>query len=174
MLLKGMYGDENSAYSLGNFYWSDIRKIVRLIEDHPEVYGNDINEFRRSLKIKVLADNAVFASGKYMNPESDKREVIGYLGFTELSVGGDAMFTAWGKQGSFKHSLALCRLFLRYGFKELKLKRVYAIINAPNKKSTLTALRLGFVKEGRLRKAVVINNKAEDLILMSMFEGEFK
>lgn len=63
---------------------------------------------------------------------------------------------------------------LYYAFNKLEMHRVetYAIDN--NEKLVNVILKYGFVKEGVLREALVLNNKRYNYIIFSMLKSEFK
>ncbi len=67
-----------------------------------------------------------------------------------------------------------CRLCLKFAFKELKLKRVYAHTRLENEPSQRVLEKLGFSKEGCLRKAAFQRNRYHDLFLFGLVREEFK
>ncbi|MCX6825824.1 MAG: GNAT family protein [candidate division Zixibacteria bacterium] len=74
----------------------------------------------------------------------------------------------WGK-GIMKE--AIC-LILRYGFRELKLVRIYAHVMHPNMTSASLLERIGFTFEGRRRKVLLHRRKWMDYLCYGMLRGE--
>lgn len=66
-----------------------------------------------------------------------------------------------------------CKLAIRYGFAEMKLRKIYLAVyeNNPNAKKLYE--KLGFRLEGSLRKHVKVENEYYDKYLMGLFEHEF-
>ncbi|MBD3217760.1 MAG: GNAT family N-acetyltransferase [candidate division Zixibacteria bacterium] len=76
----------------------------------------------------------------------------------------------WG-QGIAKEAL---QLLLNFGFKQLKLNRIYARVMHPNTASCRLLERTGFRKEGVMRKAVWRDGLWLDLIWYAILKDEFK
>lgn len=74
-----------------------------------------------------------------------------------------------GKGIGFSSMIAL----LVYGFKKLDLKRVYAFYNEKNIRAKNLYDRLGFIREGRLRKNVKFEGNFVDSFLISMLRNEW-
>jgi len=60
-----------------------------------------------------------------------------------------------------------------YGFKELGLHRVQLTVNETNERAIAAYRKVGFVEEGRLRKALWKGGKFVDIIMMSILEDEW-
>ncbi|KAF8272245.1 acyl-CoA N-acyltransferase [Lactarius quietus] len=60
-----------------------------------------------------------------------------------------------------------------YGFKELGLHRVQLTVNETNERAIAAYRKVGFVEEGRLRKALWKGGKFVDIILMAILEDEW-
>jgi RimJ/RimL family protein N-acetyltransferase len=63
---------------------------------------------------------------------------------------------------------------LQYGFEQLHLHRVLAVIAQGNTRSERLFQRLGFIHEGTLRDATMIDGKFTDLLCYSMLEDEYR
>lgn len=63
---------------------------------------------------------------------------------------------------------------LEYGFTELKLHRVEALIAAENEPSLKLLLRYGFTKEGTMREDYVVNGVNEDSDCYSLLKWEWE
>ena len=76
----------------------------------------------------------------------------------------------WG-QGIAKEAI---RLILRYGFKELKLKRVYARVMQPNIASAKLLEKSGFTYEGTMREMLYRRKQWLDMLWFGILKEEFK
>ncbi len=65
------------------------------------------------------------------------------------------------------------RLILDYSFKDLKLRRIYAHVMHPNKPSIRVMEKIGFQREGYLRKAVFQNGRWLDEILFAILKEDY-
>jgi len=63
---------------------------------------------------------------------------------------------------------------LKYGFTELNLHRIEALIDALNEPSLRLLLRYGFTKEGTVREDYVVNEINEDSDCYSLLKWEWK
>ena len=64
------------------------------------------------------------------------------------------------------------RLILDHAFKDLNLQRVYLTVLETNTRAINLYKKVGFIEEGRLRKAAFKNGHYVDLIQMAVFVGE--
>ena len=64
------------------------------------------------------------------------------------------------------------RLILDHAFKDLNLKRVYLTVLETNTRAINLYKKVGFIEEGRLRKAAFKNGHYVDLIQMAVFVDE--
>ena len=76
----------------------------------------------------------------------------------------------WGK----KIMKEAVRLILNFGFKKLKLVRIYAKVMHPNIASAKLLEKSGFKYEGRTRKAVLRKGRWMDDLRYSILSNEFK
>ena len=63
---------------------------------------------------------------------------------------------------------------LNHAFNDLNLQRVSLTVLETNERARQLYKKVGFIEEGRLRKAVFKNGQYRDLICMSIFENEYK
>ncbi len=66
------------------------------------------------------------------------------------------------------------RLIMRFGFEEVGLERIFALVMHPNRASSKVLERLGFSYEGRLRKDALQNGRRMDHLVYGMLAEEFK
>jgi RimJ/RimL family protein N-acetyltransferase len=76
----------------------------------------------------------------------------------------------WGK-GYMSEAV---RLLVKYGFRKIKLVRIYARVMHPNVASAKLLERVGFTYEGRMRKMVFKNGRWLDELWYGMLKEEFK
>jgi RimJ/RimL family protein N-acetyltransferase len=77
---------------------------------------------------------------------------------------------AWGRSlGS-----EACALLLRFGFQHLNLDRIWLRVFAPNERALRLYQRLGFVVEGRLRRAWTFQGVTDDVIVMGLLREEWR
>jgi ribosomal-protein-alanine N-acetyltransferase len=65
-------------------------------------------------------------------------------------------------------------LILRFGFRELRLNRIFARIFAGNLASQKVLLKSGFTFEGTLKKGFKKNNRYIDELIFGILKSEFK
>jgi ribosomal-protein-alanine N-acetyltransferase len=66
------------------------------------------------------------------------------------------------------------RQVLNYGFTELELHRIQALIAIENEPSLKLLLKNGFTKEGIMREDYVVNGKNEDSHCFSLLKWEWE
>jgi RimJ/RimL family protein N-acetyltransferase len=67
-----------------------------------------------------------------------------------------------------------CRLLVDYGFKDLNLYRIYLHVFTFNEAAIRTYKKIGCVQEGVLRKAVHLDGKWVDVMVMSLLQDEYE
>ena len=65
-------------------------------------------------------------------------------------------------------------LILGYLFKDLRLRRVYAFVNAANTGSIRVLEKNGFIREGTFRKACMLNRRWTDVYSYGLLIEEYK
>ena len=76
---------------------------------------------------------------------------------------------AWGRRVGRTATLEM----LRYGFKQMNLRRISLTVLASNERAIRLYRSLGFVQEGTFREAVVRDGAYVDLLAMALLESEF-
>ena len=77
---------------------------------------------------------------------------------------------AWGKSLGTE----ACTLLVRYAFDQLNLERIWLRVSQPNERALHLYEKLGFVIEGRLRRATYIQGTAYDVVLMGLLRDEWR
>ncbi len=101
---------------------------------------------------------------------------IGYCGLCSISalnnnaeyfilIGDDSY---WGKGFGTTAGHAV----LRYGFKTLKLNRIWLTVSESNKNAIRSYTKIGYIVEGRMREACLRDGKYHDKIVMSILAHE--
>nr|WP_121273619.1 GNAT family protein [Pedobacter schmidteae] len=95
----------------------------------------------------------------YLNLQN-KSAAIGYW-ITEAAQGKGVMIRA-------------CRALIAFGFRKLGLRRIEIKAATANLKSRAVAEKLGFLQEGVLRQAELVNGEFLDLVLYAMLDNEWQ
>ena len=90
-------------------------------------------------------------------------------GFQRAETGYELERASWG-QGIMAEALSA---ILTYGFTELGLHRVEAIIDIANERSKGLLLKLGFTYEGNLRQRYAFRDRFEDEHYFGLLKGEW-
>jgi len=106
----------------------------------------------------------------------DSDELVGTCGYYDWSktsrraeIGYDLDPTHWG-HGIMTEAL---RVMLKYGFQEMGLNRIQAIIDSKNKRSINLVQRLDFKKEGVLRQRSYFRGRFLDDVCFSILRKEW-
>jgi|WetSurMetagenome_2_1015567.scaffolds.fasta_scaffold656669_2 diamine N-acetyltransferase len=76
----------------------------------------------------------------------------------------------WGKG----YGVETGKLLIEYAFNQLNLQRLYTGAYAFNKKSLVFLKKLGFIREGRQRKAIYKNGGFHDTLLFGLLKEEYE
>lgn len=102
--------------------------------------------------------------------------VIGSCGFLNMvpqhhrsEIGFELSKDYWG-QGIASEALAAV---IQYGFEQLNLQRIQALIEPPNIPSQKLVKKNGFIKEGLLRNYEFTGGKFDDLFMYSLLKQDF-
>ncbi len=90
-------------------------------------------------------------------------------GFHRAETGYELNRTFWG-QGIMTEAMSA---ILAYGFAELELHRVEAIIDIANRRSQSLLLKLGFTYEGNLRQRYYLRDRFEDEHYFGLLKDEW-
>jgi len=161
---------------------SDIPNFVRWLND-PDVYHN--LQLRSPLS---LADEERWFEGMLTRPPREQVLVIeietpqgwrpvgntSLMAFDLVSANAEVgIFIGekdlWGR-GIAQNAL---RLVLNYAFNDLNLERVGLRVYAPNHHAIRCYEAVGFVHEGRQRKAMYRKGELVDILLMSVLRSEW-
>jgi RimJ/RimL family protein N-acetyltransferase len=76
----------------------------------------------------------------------------------------------WGRA----YGTEACALLVKFGFLHLNLERIWLRVFAPNTRALRLYEKLGFVVEGRLRRAWSLQGIVDDVIVMGLLRDEWK
>lgn len=158
----------------------------RLLEIHSDAdamrwFGSDPLKTRED----ALAMVETFAAWYRMSPfgirwgieRSSDRQLLGSCGLFKwntrwhsCSIGYELARDGQG-QGYMGEALTTA---LDWGFEHMKLNRVEALIHPNNRSSIRLVEKLGFEREGRLRKAGFWNGSFEDILVYSLLRQDFR
>ncbi|WP_404456765.1 GNAT family N-acetyltransferase [Virgibacillus necropolis] len=107
----------------------------------------------------------------------DQGEVIGSCGF--LNLVSRHYRSEIGVELSYEHSgkgiaSEAFEAVIRYGFEQMSLQRIEALIEPPNIPSQKLAEKQGFIREGLLRNYEFTCGKFDDLYMYSLLKQDFK
>jgi ribosomal-protein-alanine N-acetyltransferase len=147
---------------------------------------DEINLYSSSDNLKSMEETKEFYA-KYIPPSptrfrlgivlKETNELIGTLGFHRFSkrdscaeAGADLMRSHWGK-GLMTEAL---KSLLEFGFNDMNLNRIEATANLKNARSIRLMERIGFQKEGVLRKKYFYKGQYHDDVVYSLLKEEWK
>ena len=134
-------------------------------EHHKEMHEKGVETHRLSIFVFLLIDKAsnlpIGDCGFHTWNATHKRAEVFYNMRNE----------SFKQKGLMTEAL---KAVLNYGFTELKLHRVEALIAAENKPSLKLLLRYGFKKEGIMREDYSVNGKNEDSHCYSLLKWEWE
>ncbi len=150
--------DKNRTYLKKTLAWLDITKTEEVSKKFIET----------SLEKQKNGSGIAFEiwyKGEFVGMidyhDMDKRNNIGRIGY----------WLDEGHQGKGIITEA-CKLIIKYGFEKLNLNRIEIICALHNPRSGAVAQRLGFVKEGVLRKWAFMYDHYDDMESWSLIKGE--
>ncbi len=153
------------------FKWINDRELVQLNAPYRPISDAQHQAWFES--IRKRNDVSIFGIRKY-NPDT----LIGscqLLNINSISRNAELQIrigeASCRGQGLGHESL---RLLLSFGFNDLNLARIYLHVFSSNLVACKVYKKLGFVCEGTLRKAVLINGEYEDVIVMGLLSEEYK
>lgn len=104
--------------------------------------------------------------------QSDRLIGFARLGFDGVNAGKLGYAIAHGHWGH-GYAVDAARTLVRYGFETLGLHRISAAIGPDNAASIAVVVKLGFVREGRIRDHVHTNGAWRDSELFSVLDHEW-
>lgn len=107
----------------------------------------------------------------------ERNELIGTCGYHHISksnfkaeIGYDLIPAYWGK-GIMTNAI---HCLLQYGFEQLQLNRIEAIVDPTNINSYKLLDRIGFQREGLHRQSFYEKGRFIDVYIYSMLQGDYK
>lgn len=99
-------------------------------------------------------------------------EVVGAVGFSNINWEHKAEIGYWLAEKYWKQGIMTeaVKLAVKFGFKKLKLKRIFATVFSPNLASKRVLEKSGFTLEGVMRKHHKKHNRFYDSYLLSKVE----
>jgi RimJ/RimL family protein N-acetyltransferase len=157
---------------------TDTESIVRMM-DEPEIarWTRAPSPYKESDAIAWLATHPVLLRRRTELPlaitDADSGELVGSIGlrFPEDGRGEFGYLVAAGARRRGVAERAL-RLYARWAFDELGVERLEVLIQPGNEASLALAEKVGFRREGTLRRYTVIRGQRVDLVMLSMLRGE--
>ncbi len=108
--------------------------------------------------------------------KGDKRP-IGSVGFSRINwVNKNAnIFVVIGEPEYWGKSIAIeaNKLLIKYGFTEMNFHKIYASVHSPNTRSLRAAEKLGFQKEGIIKKVEYVDGRYVDEHKFALFKRDW-
>lgn len=168
LILKGI-APEQMRHLFETFEKTEIKRILghRSDEDfEKEAYKhkNGYSSYNRSFKLFLLTDKAtetiIGRCGIHNWNMDHHRAEIGYVMHDE----------GFRRKGLMMEALGA---IMEYGFQQLNLNRLEALVGAGNVPSLRLMEKYNFIREGVLRQHYLSEGRYEDSILFSKLAGEF-
>jgi len=158
---EGLYAAiNNSREHLSAFLpWVDKMQTVNDFRDYIKQCELAYKEKREVSFVMLYEDTPVGRIGLHHMNLQNRNASVGYW-LTKNSEGKGIVMRS-------------CKELLAYGFEVLDLHRIELKAAVENLRSLAVAEKLGFIKEGILREAELVNNKFLDLVLYSMLNSEW-
>jgi len=148
--------------------------IVRYMIDIPNpYYKKDALSFIKETQAKMRKKEVL----RLGIQEANSKEIIGMMGLESIDqrsnnaeIGYWLGKSHWGK-GLMTEAVML---MTAYGFNKLKMKRLYARVYGPNIGSAKVLQKVGYKKEGQLRKHVKLGGRYVDEIRYGILSADKK
>jgi [ribosomal protein S5]-alanine N-acetyltransferase len=169
LLLRALTPDVYK-YVFSNYNQDQIKqffgcKTEKEFLEEKKKHDEGLSMYRKSLKLFQLI-------------EKQTKDVIGWCGFhtwytnhARAEIGYVLSDDSKKKMGFMKEALPV---IINYGFQNMKLKRIEAMVGADNVPSLKLLTSLGFQQEGVLREHYFVNDVYEDSLMFSLLEREFQ
>jgi len=172
---------KNNIVQMRDISHSDLELKVKWVND-PEVNRHLHYDIPISLENtekwynKIKTDNSRY-DGFFETIDGEKIGFGGILNINNLDKTGELYITIGNKKFWNKgYGKSCVDLILKKGFKDLKLKKIYALTEIDNISACKLYESANFKKEGILRKQIFNNSKNEnvDQIFYGILIGEYK
>ncbi len=159
-VLDFIYSNYNDS-GLMNFFNCSAEQLV----EEKEKYKQGLSMFNKSFLYFQLIDkrsSAIIGWCGYHTWYVDHfRAELGY-GITNLD---------FREKGLMREAM---KEVIAYGFNEMNLNRIEAMVADYNTASLKTIKRLNFVQEGRMRQHYLDNGKLEDSLIFALLKDDYK
>ncbi len=171
---------EGDRINLKEIMISDARLLFRYAKNKEIIGYTDIERpisFTKICKFIRHAKNEIKKRKGYQLGIVFKEinEVIGVIGLTNLDKHKKAEVSYWigKKYWSRGFGKEAVKLIVNFGFKKLKLNRIYAKVEPQNHASRKILEKNRFSYEGTLRESIYENKKFIDLLVYSILKREY-
>jgi RimJ/RimL family protein N-acetyltransferase len=121
--------------------------------------------------------NDTIAFGILIPDENDVEKLIGNCGLHAIDwknrVAEVGIIIGEKEYQSKGYGTEAMEILINYGFKTVNLNRIQLRVYEFNSRAINSYKKIGFVEEGRMRKAVFINGEYHDIIIMSILQDEW-
>ncbi|WP_442604159.1 GNAT family N-acetyltransferase [Paenibacillus sp. KN14-4R] len=145
-----------------------------------QYYGQDpyqtIDEAKALIQL-LLQNETEMRGARWGIVKKDEQKLIGTIGFNLLNLKnkrteiGYELHPLYWRKGYASEAV---QAIIDYGFKELGLERIAAIVYLDNTGSNGLLAKLGFQKEGILRRYLVANGQSHDVYMHALLRSEWE
>lgn len=172
---------ETDRLILRQVYTYDAESVLRYLSDQEvmKYYGLEPFDTINDALDEISWYQSIFEENtgiRWGITIKNQNEVIGSCGFLNMvpkhyrsEIGFELSKDYWGQGIASEALKAICK----YGFEQLNLQRIEALIEPPNQSSQRLVERLGFIREGLLRNYEFTSGKFDDLYMYSLLRKEF-
>lgn len=151
------FSSEEAMIHYGMYPYKDLEQAENLVTSFNESFKTD-KAIRWGIELK--SEQKIIGTCGFHNwHKRNKRSEVGY----EINP-------KYWRRGYMIEALVEV---LNYGFTELELNRIEAVVYPENLPSQESLLRLGFEKEGLLKEYMIFRDKPQDLLIYSLFAEDF-
>jgi RimJ/RimL family protein N-acetyltransferase len=143
-----------------NVYWFGIETVAESIDSRPQ-RSKDENHPTATVPPVGTIESKLVGSCCLVEVDWIARQAE-----LRIRIGDKA---AWGKSLGRE----ACGLLVEYGFQHLNLERIWLRVLARNTRALALYERIGFVREGQLRRAWRMGGVTDDLIVMGLLRDEW-
>lgn len=170
------FREEDTPRKLEEYYDSQARRLLQDgITDLPPVSFEKYN--KATGRDQIQMDDNDFNKNLMLAIENADKEFVGWINMwrrdprSGVFECGFSIFKDFRRRGYAADAL---KIFLRYGFYELRMQKCNAACFADNTASVKLHKGLGFKEEGCRRREIYTDNQYHDLLLFGLLKEEFE
>lgn len=158
-MLYAIHSDQETMKYVGHIYHETIDETENLLHLHRVRYS-ERQAITWAITLKDDDDQLIGTCSFHRFGSGFRRAETGYI-----------LNSAYWRQGITYEAM---QAVLKYGFEELDLHRIEALIDDANDGSKALLLKLGFTYEGCLRERFLLNDQFEDEFYYGLLKDEWR